>query len=153
MIASDVFQRALEHWQAVSVSLLPPASDAEIATAFGAVEFPLSDDVRSLYRLTAGFDDGQFDGGLWSLWPLSRIVEENKKHKPQFLWFADWLIDSHRYCFRYTNPEVSAVYIDHCARERTPFLIAESLVDFLDKYLRNPDAPDVFEQLKLEPPS
>ncbi len=150
MIASDVFQRAFEHWLANSVPLLPPASDAELATAFGAVEFPLSDDVRSLYRLTAGFDYGQFDEGLWSLWPLSRIVEENNKKKPQFLWFADWLIDSHRYCFHYTNPEVSAVYIDHCSPKSPPFPIAESLVDFLETYLRN---PDVLEQLKLEPPS
>jgi hypothetical protein len=140
----DVFQRAFERWRTRGVRLLEPASEAQLTAAFAAVDYPLSEDVRKLYSLTAGFEDDYYDDAFLSLWSLSRIVEEKKERKPPFLWFADWMIDSHLYCLRYMNPEVSAVYIDHCDGENPPSQIAESVADFLEKYLRNPDDVEAF---------
>jgi hypothetical protein len=136
MSDSNVFQLALARWRNRHVPLLPPASDAEIAAAFAVLEYPLSDDVRALYRLTAGFENDESDD-CWSLWPLSHVVEQNKQRKTPFPWFADWMIDSHRYCLHYRNPGLSAVYIDHNNERYPPYLIAESVGEFFDELLRN----------------
>jgi hypothetical protein len=144
MVSCDVFQFAIDRWRARSVPLQPPASETEIASVFRALNHPVSRDIYRLYSLTRGFADYEFDK-LWSLWSLDRILEENKDRKSEFLWFADYLISSHMYAFHYLNADTSAVYIDHSSSAHAPVIIAESVAEFLEKYIRNPDEVEAFD--------
>lgn len=134
----DPYRLAVDYWQSRSVPLLPAATDDEIELTFSRLNHPLSDDVRLLYSTTGGFADYESDH-LWSLWSLNRVANENRNRRSDYLWFADWLISSHMYAFHYENPSTSAVFIDHNSKQHPPEQIAESVSEFLRRYVDNPD--------------
>ena len=140
---SDIFETAVAEWRKRSVKLLPPATSEEIAATFAKLNYPVTSDVRRLYSLTGGFVNYECDY-QWSLWSLGRIVKENKRRDTSPLWFADFLICSHVYCFQSMSPSTSAVYIDHNDPKTEPYMIADSLGGFLEKYLANPDTVEAF---------
>ncbi len=134
MKISTVFERAVIHWRERGVSILPPASESEIARVFADIGQPLSADVRGLYGAIGGFTDYTCDG-LWSLWSLHRLLTENASRRRPFVMFADWCIHSHVYCIRYENPDNSSVFVSHngVALEDTP--VAGTVELFLEKLL------------------
>ena len=144
MAGDDTFQLAFDYWRKRGVAVLPPADDDEIERTFAQLKQPLSQDVRRLYSTTNGFADGDCDG-VWSLWSLNRILEENKSRNSRSLWFADFLISSHKYCIQYSTPETSAVFIDHNNSADPPYEIAESVEQFIRKYMANPDGVEAFD--------
>jgi len=52
---------------------------------------------------------GRSDSHMWSLWPIERLISENARYDRPHILFADFLIDSHFYCFSYVSEEQSAV--------------------------------------------
>ena len=137
-ITDDPYGLAVNYWRSQSVPLLPAATSDEIEIAFAQLNRPFSDDVRRLYSATGGFADYESDH-LWSFWSLDRLVRENQGRDSDYLWFADWLISSHMYAFRYISPAVSAVFIDHNSSEHPPTQIAEGVAVFLRKYVDDPN--------------
>src|SRR4051794_33818726 len=105
MPSRDIYGRAVELWRSRGVPLMPPAAPDEVGDAFESLGYPLSADVRDLYGLVGGFADYECDG-LWSFWSLGRLREENARGG-KGVCFADYLICSHCYEFRYEDAFVS----------------------------------------------
>ena len=91
-----------------------------------------------LYTSIGGFGEYESDN-LWSLWSLDRISSENNHRNSEILWFADWLISSHMYGLKYTDSSSSTIFLDHNCSEHPPQQIACSMIEFLEKYIENPD--------------
>jgi len=91
--------------------------------------------------------DDQSDNRYWSLWSLDRIVAENLRYQGPYLLFADFLIASHLYCFKYENPERSAVCIDYFDSQE-PRVVSKSVSEFFDLYVRDSDSLDMFPKSK-----
>ncbi len=53
--------------------------------------------------------------------------------------FADYLINSHLYGFRFETPERSSVYITHDGLHLEPKPVASSISEFLEKLLWKPN--------------
>ena len=134
------YARLAAHWQNAKVQLLPPVNAAEIDRAFAALNFQLSDDVRRLYATLGGFVHYEWDEKMFTLWSLDKIAEERSERGGDILYFADFLISSHEYGFRYVNAATSEVIIDHYRNSAThpPYVIAPNAEMFFEQYLRDP---------------
>src|SRR5215207_2006381 len=93
----------INRWRDEGVSLLPPVDEADVIAALGKTGRRYSRDVVALYRATGGMAEGESDSYVWSLWPLGKVVAENADYSRPHLLFADLLIHSHLYCFRYED--------------------------------------------------
>jgi hypothetical protein len=140
------FQRLAAHWQSAKIQLLPPVDPTKIDQAFTALNFPLSDDVRRLYATHGGFVRYEWDEKMFSLWSLDKIAEDRSERGGDILYFADFLISSHEYGFRYVNAATSEVVIDHYRNSAThpPYVIAPDVDAFFEQYLRDPHSVEIF---------
>jgi hypothetical protein len=131
-------------WQQGGLTLLPPNSEASVLAALNATGRKFSRDVVVLYCTTGGMADEQSDSRFWSLWSLDRVVSENMRYQRPYLLFADFLIGSHLYCFKYENPECSAVCIDYFNGQE-PRVVSNSVSEFFDLYVRDGESPEMFD--------
>ncbi len=87
--------------------------------------------------------DGDMDESLLSVWTLAEIKERNSPLS-SLTYFADFLIESHRYAFKYENVNISSVYSNH---ETDDFIkVADSVEQFFDLYLTNPNEIGLFRE-------
>lgn len=129
--------KLIEAWQTDGVRLAPPNSERQIADVFDSIGHRLSADVSEFYQICGGMINYDMDESLLSMWSLVEIEKENS-NVSELTFFADYLIDSHRYAFKYENENVSSVYSDGESAEYIK--IADSLESFFDLYLINPSA-------------
>ncbi len=134
----------IENWRRVDVNLLPPNEEADVITVLSKIGRKYSRDVVALYCATGGMTDGETDSRFWSLWPLDRVVSENSSYDRPYILFADFLINSHCYCFKYENDERSLVCIEYFNGEE-PEQIAGSVNEFFEIYLKSPRDLEIFE--------
>lgn len=150
MASPDVYERAVSFWRERGLPLLPPAPEDVVRRTFADLGRPLSADVLRLYSLVGGFDGTECDRGWFlSLWSLDEICWQNARLRPQDVCFADWLMWSHLYGFRYETPEQSSVFIDHGRVE--PYPVAASVAEFLEKLLRDPDEVEAWDLCRDAP--
>lgn len=130
------------------MQLLPPASTAEVERTFMDLGHPVSSDVLDLYSVIGGFLGGDSDR-LWSFWSLDEIRFQNQdqklRRKRPFVMFADWLISSHVYCFRYESPDASSVFISHDGWSLEAEPIACGVATFLEMLLDHPNEVQVWD--------
>ena len=134
----------LRRWREDGVSLLPPADVVGVTAALDKTGRRYSRDVVALYCATGGMPDGESDCHAWSLWTLEQVVSEISTYKRPHLIFADFLIHSHLYCFRYEDEWRSSVLVDYSSDEE-PELLAGSVSEFFGLYLRNPGKLGMFD--------
>jgi hypothetical protein len=79
------------------------------------------------------------DSELISFWSIEQIVKENLLYKSELALFADFLIHSQFWGFKFENTETSSVFIDYFNDEVGLEKIANSVEEFIDLYLDNPD--------------
>ena len=137
-------ERAIEQWRREGIDLLPPNEEAAVIAALNQIGRKYSRDVLTLYSAVGGMRDGESDSHAWSLWPLERVLSENPCYDRPYILFADFLIDSYLYCFRYENDESSSVCIEYGNGEE-PTCVAGSVDEFFEIYLRSPTDLDMFE--------
>jgi hypothetical protein len=137
-------------WQQSGLTLLPPNSEAAVYAALNATGRKYSRDVVALYRTTGGMANDQLDNRGWSLWSLDRIVAENLRYQLPYLLFADFLIASHLYCFKYENAERSAVCIDYFDGQE-PRVVSKSVSEFFDLYFSEGDSLEMFPKSEQAP--
>jgi|SRR5918912_3428114 hypothetical protein len=140
----SVMEKVIETWQLEGLNLLPPNDEAAVIAELNKIGRKYSHDVVALYCTTGGMLDGESDSHIWSLWPLARILSENSRYNRSYILFADFLIDSHLYCFRYENDERSSVCIEYGNGDE-PKQVAGSVNEFFELYLRNPGSLEMFE--------
>jgi len=136
-------ESTIREWQQSGLTLLSPNSEAAVCAALKATGRKYSRDVVDLYCTTGGMADDQSDARCWSLWSLNRIFSENSRYQRPYLLFADFLIDSHLYCFKYENSERSSVCIDYFNGQE-PCVVAKSVSEFFDLYVRASDSLEIF---------
>ena len=122
-------ETAIQRWKREDLRLLPPIEESVIKASLGNLGRACSRDVSALYRLTGGMEDGDSDSHMLSLWPFQKAMAETARYTRPYILFADFLIDSHLYCFRYENHERSSVVVDYVNGEE-PELVAESVEEF-----------------------
>ena len=139
----EFFEVVAAEWRARRVPLLPPVAEPELAKLFADLGCPLSADVRDLYTTVGGFADGAEDE-MWTLWSPRLIRDENESEHRPFVMFADYLLGSHVYCFRYETAERSSVYISYDGRSLEREAIATSVAEFFEKLLCSPGEVDAW---------
>jgi hypothetical protein len=131
-------------WRADGIDLLPPADEVEITATVGRLGQLVSSDVAELYRATSGMSEGQMDALCFSLWPLDRVAAESLKHALDGVLFADFLIQSHLYLFRYEASDRSSIHVEFFDG-KGPQRVARSLIEFFDLYLNSPEKVELYD--------
>ncbi|HEX9918621.1 MAG TPA: hypothetical protein VGA87_05610, partial [Pyrinomonadaceae bacterium] len=117
--------------------------EAQVVASLDRIGRKYSRDVISFYCITGGMKDSESDSYCLSFWPLDEVVGENSSYTRPHILFADFLIHSYCYCFRYENAECSSVCVE-LFDDSEPELIAESIDEFFDLYLRSPKKLGVY---------
>ena len=124
---------AIEKWKREKVVVLQPIERSIVAANFRKIGRKCSNDVLALYTTTGGMEDGESDSHLWSLWSLDKVISETSRYSRPYILFADFLISTHLYCFKYENEEESSVRIDYVNGEE-PELVAGSVEEFFQLF-------------------
>ncbi len=135
---SEKIVKVAEQWKKEGLEISPPSSEQQIVDCFQKIKKPISKDVLEFYIFTGGISEGRMDSELYSFWTLKEIIEENLRLKSEMALFADFLIFSHCYGFKYENPMISSVYIDWLGQFPST-KVADSVEEFFDICLRNPN--------------
>jgi hypothetical protein len=130
-IEMTAVERAIEKWKLEELELHSPSEESIVVAKLGALGRAFSRDVLNLYVTTGGMQDGYSDSHMWSLWSLDRVISETSHYARPHILFADFLIDSHFYCFQYENEKRSAVAVDYFNGEE-PELLAGSVEEFFE---------------------
>lgn len=87
-------------WTEQHIKLSPPATIDLIKATEKIIDFQFPNDFKAFYLTLDGFADWDWTKNMFSIWPLTRIVEEyhNESNK-SFIVFADYLINSHHIGF------------------------------------------------------
>ena len=90
----------LQQWKSEAISLNPPSSINDIEETEKNIEFNFPKQFKELYLLVDGFKASDWRTNMFSIWPISRIIEEYKLNENKnFIGFADYLINSHQIGF------------------------------------------------------
>lgn len=127
-------ETAIEKWKLEGVALHAPIEETVVRAKLSVLRRPYSRDVLDLYSATNGMEDGVSDSHMWSLWHLERVVSETARYSRPYILFADFLIDSHFYCFKYETEERSSVVVDYFNGEE-PELVAASVEEFFEIFV------------------
>ena len=107
----NIIERVIALWENEKVDMNTGAEDAAISYVETILGFRFPDTFKALYKELDGFPDGGFGGCMVSMWPLKRILEENlSSENKDFVYFADFLINSHYYGFRKSDAAIIKDY-------------------------------------------
>jgi len=122
-----------KEWLSQSIKLEPGALLEAIALTETAVGYTFPTEMQILYQFVDGFNNWDWTEGMISLWPMLRIREEYKTNgNPNFVGFADFLINSHTIGF---YKDRSGVYKSY--DEFNP--IADNFIQVIELINRNAD--------------
>ncbi|MCC7306611.1 MAG: hypothetical protein IT173_03530 [Acidobacteria bacterium] len=134
----------VDKWRAEGTRLLPPLNQESVVAALNETGRKYSADVVKLYSTTGGMADCEMDDRWWSLWPLREVFSENAGYKRSEILFADFLIHSHLYIFKFETETNSSVWIDYFNGEE-PERVASSVASFFESLLHNPGSLQMFD--------
>lgn len=142
------WQAEPRQWQVEPVSLLAPQDIAEVRRALAELGKLATEDMVELYSTTGGMAEGEMDSNCFSLWPLERVLREHRMAKSADVQFADFLIDSHRYAFRFVNASHSKLVEAHeFDGSEQVYELYESVAAFFDRYASAADENTAFNVL------
>lgn len=135
--------KAIKLWEEENLRLASPNSEQQVIDCFLAIERLISKDILEFYTNFGGMIDGDMGESLFSVWTLEE-VKKNNSSVSELTYFADFLIESHRYAFKYENENTSSIY---CDWETSEFIkVADSVEQFFDIYLINPNEIGLFKE-------
>ena len=138
----SALDKVLKKWRREGVQLLSPRDEPAVIASLSKTGHKFSRDVVDLYCVTGGMEDA--DGALWALWPLERIISENAAYERPYILFADYLINSHLYCFKYVTEETSAVHVDFFDGNE-PKRVAGTVAEFFELYLSDAEKLEIWD--------
>lgn len=139
-----------EIWKTEGLKITPPFSKTNLIAAFDTLKVPVSKDVIDVYSNLGGMADDASDCTLFSFWPIEKILAESElgdgqeSLKSGLTAFADFLIYSNFFCFKYENDETSSIHI-YWSKDLIE-KIADSFDDFFENYIANPEKYYLFER-------
>lgn len=136
-------KRVGEVWKKENLYLSKPLSESEIKETFDNLNISLSQDVIEVYSSLGGMLDYGCDSTCFSFWTIEELINENKVNS-ELVFFADFLIQSHQYCFKFEDEFVSSIHIYWNESEIEK--IADSFDEFFENYLTNPEKYYLFER-------
>jgi hypothetical protein len=141
-VLQEKLAKAIRGLQEENLRLAPPNTEQQIIDCFLAIESLISKDILEFYGNFGGMVDGDMGESLLSVWTLEEIKKKNLTAS-ELTCFADFLIESHCYAFKYENTNISSIY-SNC--ETSDFVkIADSVEQFFDLYLTNSNKIGLFE--------
>ncbi len=143
MILSESLKKVAEIWHKECLKLGEPKSENEIVEKLSNLKTPISRDVIEVYSHLGGILNGESDSTLLSFWDIDQILEENEPDS-EFIAFADFLLYSHLYYFKFENELVSSIHI--WWGEKDVEKIADSFEEFFENFLKNPEKYYLFER-------
>lgn len=143
MKLGESLKKVAETWHRECLKIVEPKSEKEIIEKLARLKMPISKDVIEVYSTLGGMEDCESDATCFSFWDIDKILEENKSYLSEFISFADFLIHSHSYYFKFETECVSSIHIDGDNRVEK---IADSFKEFFENYLNNPEKYYLFER-------
>ena len=134
-VLAGLIDRVVSLWKGTGIPTFPGVPPSAVEAVWRQLGQRLSTDVRALYSAVNGFAKDEMDEHFWSFWSLGCVSERNVVWESRGVHFSDFLIDSHRYLFRYEAPERSSVWHESNSEG---FMVATSVADFLQRYLDDP---------------
>ncbi len=139
----DVFNQVLESWNSDQVSLVPPLDYGATIERFRAAGMNPAEDLATFYSIVGGMTDYGTDPNLWSCWSIDRIISETAAYSREWIPFGDWCIHSHIHVARSEPGDRTSVWVDYYSGLDAE-KVADSLEDFLDRYLRKDETTMIF---------
>jgi hypothetical protein len=134
-------QKAEELWLKEDLILAKPIAPNDVITAFNNFGVSVSKDVSEVYSNLGGMKDWRMDSICFSFWTFERILEENKPNS-ELIFFADFLINSHFYGFKFENENVSSIHIYY--GENDVEKVSDSFYEFFEIYLNESEKLSLF---------
>lgn len=145
MSLSESLKKVAEIWHKECLKLIEAKSENEIVEKLSILKIPISQDVIEVYSHLGGMVDGESDATLFSFWDVDKILEEEENEpNSEFIAFADFLLYSHLYYFKFENELVSSIHI--WWGEKDVEKIADSFEEFFENFLNNPEKYYLFER-------
>jgi len=126
----------IERWKLEDVRSWPPYGESIVRSTFLEAGIEASKDLCRLYGAIGGMEVP--DNNWWRLWSLYEVAERKSEANSFGVLFSDYLLDSWAYRIKPNDIDTSAVYVDYFDG-RNPFLVAETLDEFFEKYVQNAD--------------
>jgi hypothetical protein len=133
-VLKDNLRKVNRKWHGECLELAGPISEEDVIEKFTNPGILLARDAVEVYSTIGGFDENDSDSELLTFWTVEKILREID-FNAEVVYFADFLIDSHHYCFKYKNDESSAIYVHYSETDR--YKIADSFDQFFGLYLNN----------------
>lgn len=140
----SAIETAIRNWQRAGITLNAALRESDVRAELDKTGRAYSRDVVDLYCATGGMDEGESDSHMWTFWSMERVVAENSRYERPHILFADFLMDSHLYCFRFESEERSAVCIDYLNGEE-PEVVARSVQEFFETFVTEPLKLNMFD--------
>lgn len=134
-------------WAQEGLELDKSLSEVEVIETFANLKILISKDVVDVYSNLGGMTDWGTDAICFSFWTIDKIVEENKSNSG-LTFFADFLINSHLYGFKFKDEDVSSIHIYY--GENDIEKIADSFDEFFENYLTKPEKYFLFGRENTE---
>ena len=119
----------IQRWRRENRVILPGEPEARVREVLARLGSQATPDVIALYGAIGGLPDQSSE--LWHLWSLAQVEAGNPERSKFGVFFSDYLIGAWCYRLRPTGNGTSEVYM-----EDPPQLVASSLAEFFDEYLR-----------------
>lgn len=133
-----ITQQVVQKWRDAGVELNPGASAADLEALRVLLQCDIPAEIHDFYISANGMPRNVHDDHLVSFWSIDTMSKERDLWGDAELGFAAFLIDSWRFIFRVERNRVIVVSENVAPGE--PMENLGSFSNFLELYLRNPDA-------------
>lgn len=130
-------------WKNEGLKIDEPLSENDAVKSFANLNILISKEVTEVYSNIGGMIDENMDSTCFSFWTFERILAENKPNS-ELIFFADFLINSHWYGFKFENEKASSIHIFW--EENQIEKIANSFDDFFENLIINPEKYYLFDR-------
>jgi hypothetical protein len=94
----ETLGKVSEKWNLDGLNPANPTSEEDLLEKFAALGIALSREAVEVYTNVDGFDEDRIDSECLTFWTVEKILRENA-FNAEYVYFADFLIDSRRFAF------------------------------------------------------
>lgn len=132
VLLEETLKQVKTYWQQQRLATGEIFPKNDLIKIFAENRLLVSQDVIEVFSIIGGFDENEMDDECLTFWTLEKILKENEPNS-EFVYFADFLIDSHHYAFKFKDGINSSIYIHYSEKDRPK--VASSFAEFFELYL------------------